>query len=135
MTLLALDVIEDTLNEVAAVHQVMHLRDHEDGTFRIHHVLRMNIVGDLAGTVDSILVVTTKENILKQTRFCWMFPSVVTYFMGDETMRLHRSLHLDVGQIQLHHRGDTLLDVSGPTALGFRHFNALELKSTVKQIA
>lgn len=133
MTPLALDMIEDTLNEVAAVSQVVHFRDHEDiSVFWVCRVLRMNVVGDFAGTVDGVLVVTTKENILKQTRFCWMFPSVVTYLMSDETMRLHRGLHMNVGQIQLQHRGDTLLDVSGPTALGFRHFNSLELKSTAQ---
>lgn len=135
VALLALEMIEDTLNEVAAVHQIVHLCDHKDvGVLRIHRVLRVNIVGDLAGTVDGVLVVTTKENILKQTRFCWMFPSVVTYLMRDETVRLHRGLYLDVSQIQLHHRSDTLLHVSGPTALDFGHFNALELKLKVQQI-
>lgn len=135
MTLLALKMIENTLNEVAAVHQIVHLCDHEAvDVLRIHRVLRVNIVDDLAGTVDGVLVVTTKENILKQTRFCWMFPSVVTYLMRNEAVRLHRGLYLDVSQIQLHHRGDSLLDVSGPSALGFGHFNALELKSKVQQI-
>jgi len=123
-------MIEDTLNEVAAVLQIVHFRHHEDISV-FHRILRMNIVGDVTGTVDSVLVVTTKENILKQTRFCWMFPSVVTYLMGDETVWLHWSLHLDVGQIQLQHRGHTLFDVPGPTALGFRYFDALELKSIV----
>lgn len=68
MTLLALDMIEDTLNEVAAVPQIVHFRHHEDISVihRIDMILRMNIVGDLAGTVDGVLVVTTKENILKQ---------------------------------------------------------------------
>lgn len=56
-----------------------------------------------------------------------MFPSVVTYLSSDEGVRLDRGLQLDVRQVQLKHRGDTLLDVSRPTALGLRHFDALEL--------
>lgn len=63
MTFLAFGVVEDTLDEVAAIHEVMQLRDHEVGGFRMHRDFRLNIVGDVAGAVDSVLVVTTKENI------------------------------------------------------------------------
>lgn len=66
MTHLTLVVIEDTLNEVTAVLHIVHFHDHEDvGVFRIRRDLRVNIIGDLTGTVDGVLVVTTKENILK----------------------------------------------------------------------
>jgi len=55
--------IEDTLGKVAAVLQLMKLRDQEDvGHFRLRRVLRVNVIGDLAVTVDGVLVVTTKEN-------------------------------------------------------------------------
>lgn len=102
VTLFALEVIEDTLNEMATVSQIVHFCHHEGvGVLWIRRDFRVNIIGDSTDTVDGVLVVTTKENILKQTRFCWMFPSVVTYLMRDETVRLHRGLHLDVSQIQL----------------------------------
>lgn len=63
VTFLAFDVIENALNKVAAVPQVVLFCDHKIGGFRIHRVRRVNVVGDLAGTVDGVLVVTTKENI------------------------------------------------------------------------
>lgn len=63
VTFFAFDVIKDTLNKVAAVFKIMQFRDHKVGSFRIYRVRRVNIVSDLTGTVNSILVVTTKENI------------------------------------------------------------------------
>jgi len=63
VTFFTLDAIKDTLSKMAAVLQLMKLRDHEDiGHFRLRQVLRLNVIGDLAVTVDGILVVTTKEN-------------------------------------------------------------------------
>lgn len=65
MTLLAFNMIEDTLNEVTAVHQIVRFMDYEDIVVR--WVFRTNVVGDLAGAVNSFLVVTTKENIRRVT--------------------------------------------------------------------
>lgn len=64
MTFLTFDNIEDTLNKVAAVLQIVHFRNHKDVTgLRMFPILRMDIVGDVADTVNGFLVVTTKENI------------------------------------------------------------------------
>lgn len=64
MTFLTLGMVEDTLDEVAAVLEVVHFRDHKDvGGFLVRRDFRMDVIGDLAGAVDGVLVVTTKENI------------------------------------------------------------------------
>lgn len=69
MTFLALGMIEDTLNKVAAVPQLMGLGDDEDiGLLRVRRTLRVDVVGDVAVTVDRVLVVTTKENNINNIR-------------------------------------------------------------------
>jgi len=64
VTLFAFKVIKDTLNEMAAVFQIVYFRDYKDVVFWICRSFRVNIIGDLTSTVDGVLVVTTKENIL-----------------------------------------------------------------------
>jgi len=64
VTLFAFKVIKDTLNEMAAVFQIVYFRDYKDVVLWIRRSFRVNIIGDLTSTVDGVLVVTTKENIL-----------------------------------------------------------------------
>lgn len=124
MTFLGLNVVERVVREVGTVLRFVELCDHQVIADRGNLVLQLHVVGDLTGAVNGMLVVTTKENINQKPR---MFPSVVTYLVSYETVRLHRVVRKYVCHIQLQHGGNGFLYVLRPLALITLEFYALQL--------